>query len=105
MADTNDLLNFAVNKNPVEFQDTFDAIMRQKAVAAIESHRTTLAQSIYADQPEDQFQPEYDEDDLDDLDVDIDEIEDLDLDDVDLDDLDDLDNIDVADEDFTDEAD
>ena len=100
MADTNDLLNYALDKNPVEFANTFDAILRQKAVQAIEDRRIEIAQSIYAPEEEQQFEPEYTEDDLDELDVDVEDFEDIDLDDID--DLDDLDEIDTLDGEETD---
>ena len=111
MADTTDLLNFALDKSPIEFGDTFDAIMRARAVQAVEDHRETVARSIYGTQEEDEpetFQPEFDEDDLDDFedidleDLDLDSIDDEDLEDIDLDDLDDIDVLD--DEDETDEG-
>jgi len=111
MADTTDLLGFAVEKNPVDFADTFNQLMQQKAQAAVEAHRITLAQSIYGEQEE----PE-EVDDADELDIDGDAEDDIgedefeddddfgddDLEDLDLDDLD-LDDLDLDDEDFTDE--
>ena len=111
MADTTDLLSHAFEKNPVDFADTFNQLMQQKAQDAVEAHRITLAQAIHGG--EDPV------DDDDDLDVDTgdvgddefefseDELEDLgDEDDLDLD-LDDLDleDLDLEDEDFTDDED
>ena len=100
MADTTDLLGFAIEKNPVEFADTLNQMLQQKAQEAIEAHRVTLAQSIHGgeDAPEDEDinaddvgddEFDFSEDELDDLgddeDLDLD-LEDLDLDDLDLDD-------------------
>jgi len=82
MPDTTDLLGLAIDKNPVDFADAFDAILRDKAITALENKKIELAQSIYGE-PEDT-------DDLDDVDFDTDDLDDLDLDldDLDLDDLD-----------------
>ena len=82
MPDTTDLLGLAIDKNPVDFADAFDAILRDKAITALENKKIELAQSIYGE-PEDT-------DDFDDVDFDIDDLDDLDLDldDLDLDDLD-----------------
>lgn len=111
MADTTDLLGFAIEKNPVDFADTFNQLMQQKAQDAVENHRVTLAQSIYGeyeepvDDAEDDIDAEDGDDDFDysddDLDDDLDDVDldDLDLDDLDLDDLDLDDNEDITDED------
>lgn len=111
MADTTDLLNHAFEKNPVDFADSFNQLMQQKAQDAIEAHRVTLAQSIYGgeeseDDADDDFDVDTDDDSEDDFEFSDDELEDfgdeddldLDLDDLDLDDLDLDDN-----EDFTDD--
>ena len=105
MTDTTDLVGFAIEKSPVDFADTLNQLLVQKAQERVEAHRVTLAQSIYDDvepetDEEDDFEEDEDEfdfsdDELDDLD---DEDDDLDLDDLDLDDLDDLD---LDDEDVT----
>jgi hypothetical protein len=105
MADTTDLLGFAIEKNPVDFADTLNQMLQQKAQDAVEAHRITLAQAIHGgedpveeddvdldadddadDVGDDDF--EFSEDELDELgddDLDLD-LEDLDLDDLDLDD-------------------
>ena len=99
MADTTDLLGFAIEKNPVDFADTLNQMLQQKAQDAVEAHRITLAQAIHGgeypvedadddldDVGDDDF--EFSDDELDDLgddDLDLD-LEDLDLDDLDLDD-------------------
>ncbi|NDB84127.1 MAG: hypothetical protein EB127_15625 [Alphaproteobacteria bacterium] len=86
MPDTTDLLGLAIDKNPVDFASAFDAILRDKAITALENKKIELAQSIYGD-PEDTDDTvdiddvDFDDDDLDDLDLDLD---DLDLDDLDL---------------------
>lgn len=96
MADTTDLLSHAFEKSPVEFADTFNQLMQQRAVDSIAAHKITLAQAIYGEQEE---APETDSEDndfgdedfdLEDLDLDDDEFgdDDLDLEDLDLDDLD-----------------
>lgn len=96
-----DLLGLAIDKNPVDFADTFNQIMMQKAQDAIEAKRTELAQAIYGESEE----PDLDDDDVgeeefdlddddldldlddDDVDVDFEDVDDLDLDDIDLEDL------------------
>ena len=112
MADTTDLLSHAFEKNPVDFADSFNQLMQQKAQDAIEAHRVTLAQSIYGgegvEQDADDTDDVADDDDVgeDEFEFSDDELEDfgdeddldLDLDDLDLDDLDLDDN-----EDFTDD--
>lgn len=101
MADTTDLVGFAVEKSPVDFADTLNQLLSQKAQERVEAHRVTLAQTVYGEaEPEtdddevdlddvgdDEF--DFSEDELDDLDDDDDldlDLEDLDLEDLDLDD-------------------
>jgi hypothetical protein len=101
MADTTDLLGFAIEKNPVDFADALNQMMQQKAQQALEAHRVTLAQAIHGgEEPEDvdldaetddvgDDEFDFSDDELDDLgdddDLDLD-LEDLDLEDLDLDD-------------------
>jgi hypothetical protein len=86
MPDTTDLLGLAIDKNPVDFADMFNQIVRQKAVDALENKRIELAQSIYTG-PEDDV--DFDEDDFDGFDDDDDDDDDEDSEDlVDLDSLD-----------------
>jgi hypothetical protein len=96
MSDVNDLLGFAIDKNPIDFADTFNTLLQQKQDAALEARRIELAQSMYVpaedadEDPDDVGEDEFDytEDDFEDMDdSDLDEIdlEDLDLDDIDLD--------------------
>jgi hypothetical protein len=90
MTDTTDLIGLSIDKNPVDFADVLDTLLRQKAVDALENKKIELANSIYGETPEEDN--ETDNDDT----VDID---DLDLDDIDLD----LDDLDLDIEDGTDE--
>ena len=106
MADTTDLLSHAFEKNPVDFADTFNQLMQQKAQAAVENHRITLAQSIYGEgettEDDVDLEDEASEEDFDFSDEDLEDIDDLD--DIDLEDLD-LEDLDLDDdnEDFTDD--
>lgn len=96
MPDIADLLGFAIEKNPVDFSDTFDQIIRQKAVDALDARKVEMAQAIYgteedAEDDQTEFVPdgddvEFGDDGDDDGDIDL---GDLDLDDIDID-LDDL---------------
>lgn len=97
MPTTTDLLGLAIDKNPVDFADTFNALMMQKAAGAIEARQIDLAQSMYGGEGE------VDDDEFEDFDVtDIDDEEAVDdLDDIDLD-LE-LDDVDLDVEDFTDD--
>lgn len=114
MPETTDLLGLAIDKNPVDFADTFNQLIQQKAMDALENKRIELAQSIYGspeddeDVGDDEFEFDEDEiedaddsDDVDFADDDLDEIDfdELDLDDIDLEDLDDLDSGDIDDQD------
>lgn len=107
MPNAADLIALAVDKNPVDFADTFNDIIRDKAVAALENKKIEIAQSIYGapedevegsdvdedDVGDDEFEDEVDldqDDDEDDVDWDDDiiDIDDIDIDDIDLDDID-----------------
>lgn len=106
MPTTLDLLSHAINKNPVEFGDTFDQIVRAKALDAIEARKEEVAQSIYGgEEPTEDNDVENvtaQEDDVDnDVDADDDTFTNDDLDDVDLDDID-LDDTDLEDLDLED---
>jgi hypothetical protein len=101
MPDINDLLGNAIDKNALDFADTFNQIMQQKQADAIEARRVELAQSMYVGPEDEDDSDDVGEDefadageDLDDDDIDIDE---LDLDDLDID-LEDLDLEDSADD-------
>lgn len=100
MPDTTDLLGLAIDKNPVDFADAFNAIIRDKAITALENKKIELARGIYGE-PEDSDDIDFDDDDIDDVEFDDDSEDlDLDLDDLDLDDLDlDLDSDEGTDED------
>lgn len=92
MTDTTNLIGLAINKNPVDFADTLDTLLRQKAVDVIANKKIELAQGIY-----DEGQPE---------DTDVDDDSDVNIDDLDLDDINlDLDDLDLETKDGTDEDD
>jgi hypothetical protein len=88
MADVRDLLGLAIDSNPVEFTDTLNDILQDKALEAVAAKRVDVAQSMYDGPDETQDEDEQDmplpEDD-DEYDLDLDN---LDLDDLDLTDLD-----------------
>ena len=73
MPNTIDLIGQALEKNPVDFADTFSQLISQKAADAVAEKKVEMAQNMYAE-------PEETTDDDDDIDFDID-----------FDDLDDLD--------------
>lgn len=97
MADTTDLIGLAIDKNPIDFASTFNDLIRDKAMAALENKRVEMAQSIYGEpDQEPEVDTDTDDDDFDFDDADLDDVDDdddldLDLDDIDLDDLE-LDN-------------
>lgn len=96
MPTTTDLIGLAIDKNPVDFADTFNQIIMQKATDALEARKVEMANAVYgaeetAEDPEDDFEDyeeiEDDSEDQEDFDDDDDlDIEDLDLDDLDLED-------------------
>lgn len=87
MPTTDDLLGQAIEKNPVDFADTLNNILMQKAHERIEQHRVELAQAIYGDDDDD-LEASVDDAEDDDFDLDDIDLEDLDIDDIDLDDID-----------------
>lgn len=95
MPSTTDLLSHAVNKNPVDFADTFDTLVRQRALEAIDAKKIELAHSIYGEEPDavEDDTPTYDF--ADNASDDVVEFDDIDLEDLDLDDLDDIDDLDI----------
>jgi hypothetical protein len=98
MPTIDDLIDTALRQQPTQFSSVFDHIMGEKAAAAIDDMRTSIAQGIYAS--EDGLEPEDlddEDDDLDDDDLD-DEIDDDEFDDIDDLDLDDDDDLDLDDE-------
>lgn len=105
MSDVNDLLGFAVDKNPVDFANAFNDILQQKTAAALEARRVELAQSVYtASEDENDDPDDVGEDEFEYTDDDFEDMDDTELDDLDLDDLDlDLDDIDLDLEGITDE--
>ena len=95
MPTTNDLIGLAIDKNPVEFADTFNQLIMQKAHDRISQHKVDIAQSIYGD--DEDIDGDLEEDDTDDTDDGSDDEFELDLDDIDLEDLEDLEDLDLAD--------
>lgn len=87
MPDVSDLLGLAIDSNPVDFADTLNGILQDKAMEAIAAKRIEVAQGMY-DGPDETQDDDTDfalpEDD-DNIDVDDLDLEDLDLDDLDLD--------------------
>lgn len=75
-----DLLGYAVNKQPIEFNNTFDSILRDKINDRLDTARLDIAASIYKSSDEDDYVPE----DEDEFNFD-DDLDDLDLDDLDID--------------------
>jgi len=86
MADIDDLINFSMNQQPTKFASAFDDIMGQKASAAIDDMRISVAQGMFATE-EDTVDDEDDFDLDDDDDLDLDD-EDLEIDEEDLEDID-----------------
>ena len=90
MPTTTDLIGLAIDKNPIDFADAFDAIMKQKAVERLDDYKVDLAKTLYGE-------PEVDQDDQsDEFDFDTDETDDIDVSDFDDIDLDDIDIEDLA---------
>lgn len=90
MPTTNDLIGLAIDKNPVDFADTFNNLMMQKAVDAVELRSIELAQSVYgsdAGPEEDEFEDFDTTEGDDDVDLDVEFDDDLDLDDLDIEDF------------------
>ena len=86
MADIDDLINYSMNQQPTRFASAFDDIMGQKAVAAIDDMRISVAQSMFAAEEDDiDTDDDFDLEDDDDLDLND---EDLDIEDADLEDVD-----------------
>ena len=107
MSDVNDLLGLAIEKNPVDFADTFNNLIQQKQAEALEARREEIAQSMYTPAFEadgEEIETDDFDDVADDIDLDDDAFDDIDLDDLDIEDLDlDLDDIDlegIADENY-----
>ena len=99
MADIDDLINYSMNQQPTRFASAFDEIMGQKATAAIDDMRISVAQNMFGTE-EDSVDDE-DDFDLEDEDLDLDD-DDLDLDDEDFEDIDwgDDEDFDLEDEDL-----
>ena len=97
MSEPRDLINSAINKNPIQFEEDFKNIVQERCVERINEKRIEVAQAIYGGTAEVNEETETDED-FDDIDIDIDDLneEDYEFSDEDFDDLDE----DFDDEDF-----
>lgn len=49
MSDINDLVLHAVDKNPVEFSNSFNELLHGRIVDAINDRRVDIAQSLYSE--------------------------------------------------------
>lgn len=92
MPTTTDLIGLAIDKNPMDFADTLNQLMMQRAADHLETYKVDLAKDLYGAsevEPEDESnESDFDDaEDSDDIDVDLEDFEDLDLDDIDLEDL------------------
>lgn len=91
-----DLLEHSINSKPVAFQETLESILEEKVIQALEAKKAVLAASIYESAPEeDEYEPDFEDEDLDDIldfDFDLDEenLEDRDEDFLDDEDLQEL---------------
>lgn len=56
-----DLIGFAINGNPVEFQGTFNDIVADRLAVAVDARKTEVAKNIFNDAPE-EIEPEEDKD-------------------------------------------
>ena len=56
----NDLIGFAANQNPVEFQNTFNDIVADRIAQAVADRKVELAQNVFNDAPkqEEPVEPE-----------------------------------------------
>lgn len=84
MAEIKDLIKSIVEKNPVDFNDTFNTLMQEKAADAVLSYKEYIASNMYnvAESIEE------DEEDNEDIDLEDEDFEDIDLDDIDFEDID-----------------
>ena len=105
-----DILDFSATQQPLKVGDAFDAVMRDKISQRLEAHKEMLAQSMFNDDEDEDFEDdiEVDEDDEDDLEIDDEDLDALIDDEDDFEDDDDIDDTDLDDldidlEDDTDE--
>lgn len=56
MAEIADLINFALEKNPVEFAEAFNSIVQARAVDAIEARKIEMASSLYSEADESEYE-------------------------------------------------
>lgn len=61
-----DLIGYAVNQNPIEFQQTFNDIVTDRLAQAVDARKIELAQNVFKDAPEaDEEEPETPDEDVD----------------------------------------
>lgn len=80
MADIDDLINFSMNQQPTKFASTFDEIMGQKAIAAIDDMKISVAQNMFGAEEDESNEDEDFEIDDEDLDLDDEDFEDVEWD-------------------------
>lgn len=61
MAEISDLINFAIDKNPVDFADTFGQLVQDRATQALDARKVEMASALYTNI---EFDDSIDEDDL-----------------------------------------
>lgn len=66
MAELSDLINFALDKNPVDFATAFNEIVTARCADAVDAKRVDLATSVYGQPEEDEWDITTDLEDLDD---------------------------------------
>lgn len=92
MPTTIDLLNAAIENQPIEFGDAFNGLLGQKVADALASKRQEIAQTLYGvseEGPEEEDDDVDFDDDDDDDDIDFDDDDDDFDDDVNFDDIED----------------
>lgn len=108
MPELKDLVQYALDKQPAKFKETFGDLLSQRVVDRVEELKAEISANMFGEAPEDEddvdFDPDSDEDDYGDDDDDS-FVDDIDLDDAELDDLIHFDDEDLLgdDEDLDDE--
>lgn len=107
MPDNNvlDMIQYAVDNKPVDFTTTFNSLMSQKVIDAIDAKRQEIATTIFDSHP-DVSDEELDQaiDDIDQSDE-IEDFEDVEIDDIEFDDEEDFDDTDSDNDDTEEESD
>lgn len=57
-----DLIGFALDGKPVEFQNTFNDIVSDRLTVAVDARKTEVAQSVFSDAPAEEIEQEEDKD-------------------------------------------